>query len=265
MASYIGSNETLPQIVITPNKGMAREGYSKQSAETAQGEPARMTPAQVRNKSAITGREAAEAKTPEAGENGFWGTDGFTFGDLIDIINPLQHIPIVSTAYRAITGDEIGAGPRMLGGALMGGVAGFAAAAVGAAVEGETGMDVGDHVMVALGIKEEAQVSIAAKQAQETGATLLSSKDAVTRVSEDIEFEAALAEESGEVAPEPPMTAQEALLAAGIDPITLERDELSRNRAAYALGGLEQATSRYQQMQMNSRMQDVAMSMDISG
>lgn len=265
MASYIGSNETLPQIVITPNKGMSREGYSKQTAETAQGEPARLTPAQVRNKSAIAGREAAQQQSGDGGKNGFWGEDGFTFGDLIDIINPLQHIPIVSTAYRAITGDEIGAGPRMIGGALVGGVAGFAAAAVGAAVEGETGMDVGDHVMVALGMKEEAEVSVAAKQAQESGAALLSSKDAVTRVSEDIAFEAALAEENGEVTPEEPMTAQEALMAAGIDPITLEHEELTRNRAAYALGGLEQATSRYQQMQMNARMQDVAMGMDISG
>ena len=43
---------------------------------------------------------AARAKdTPKEAE--------FTFDDLIDVINPLQHLPIVSTIYRAITGDEI--------------------------------------------------------------------------------------------------------------------------------------------------------------
>ncbi len=31
----------------------------------------------------------------------------FTFDDFIDIINPLQHIPILSTVYREMTGDEI--------------------------------------------------------------------------------------------------------------------------------------------------------------
>jgi len=33
---------------------------------------------------------------------------GMSFSDLLDIINPLQHIPIASTICRAITGDRIG-------------------------------------------------------------------------------------------------------------------------------------------------------------
>ncbi|MBT5049270.1 MAG: hypothetical protein HOM58_12290 [Rhodospirillaceae bacterium] len=35
---------------------------------------------------------------------------GFSFGDFLDIINPLQHIPVVSTIYRMVTEDEIGPG-----------------------------------------------------------------------------------------------------------------------------------------------------------
>ena len=33
---------------------------------------------------------------------------GFTFHDFLSIINPLQHLPVISTIYRAITGDTIG-------------------------------------------------------------------------------------------------------------------------------------------------------------
>ncbi len=40
-----------------------------------------------------------------------WDSDGFSFGDIVDIINPLQHIPVVSTIYREMTGDDIGPGP----------------------------------------------------------------------------------------------------------------------------------------------------------
>ena len=36
----------------------------------------------------------------------------FTFDDFLDIINPLQHLPIVSMIYRAITGDNIGLAGR---------------------------------------------------------------------------------------------------------------------------------------------------------
>ncbi|HEY4164992.1 MAG TPA: hypothetical protein VGM59_18140, partial [Dongiaceae bacterium] len=38
----------------------------------------------------------------------FFGADGkFGWDDFLDVINPLQHIPIVSQIYRAITGDQI--------------------------------------------------------------------------------------------------------------------------------------------------------------
>ena len=34
--------------------------------------------------------------------------DGFGFADLIDIINPLHHIPVVNVIYRNLSGDAIG-------------------------------------------------------------------------------------------------------------------------------------------------------------
>ena len=47
------------------------------------------------------------------------------FKDLIDVINPLQHLPLVSNMYRSISGDEIGVIPKFLGGAVFGGPVGL--------------------------------------------------------------------------------------------------------------------------------------------
>ena len=86
----------------------------------------------------------------------FWGDDGFGFDDLLDLVNPLQHIPLVSTVYRAITGDQIAAGPRMLGHALfsvtpVGAAIGLVSGAVEAAIEHNTGSDPGGMVLAWLG------------------------------------------------------------------------------------------------------------------
>ncbi len=43
------------------------------------------------------------------------------FGDLIDIVNPLQHIPVVNNVYQNITGDTINPVMKIAGGALYGG------------------------------------------------------------------------------------------------------------------------------------------------
>lgn len=45
----------------------------------------------------------------------FLGPDRqFGFDDFIDIVNPLQHIPLVNIAYRAVTGDEIYGAARLV-------------------------------------------------------------------------------------------------------------------------------------------------------
>ena len=35
-----------------------------------------------------------------------WGNDGFSFRDILDVINPLQHLPVVSGIYRKLSEDE---------------------------------------------------------------------------------------------------------------------------------------------------------------
>lgn len=77
----------------------------------------------------------------------FWSSDeGPTFAEFLDIINPLQHIPVVSTIYPAITGDQIGPGPRFLGGALFGGPAGAIGAGIASLFEEASGSNLGEHI-----------------------------------------------------------------------------------------------------------------------
>lgn len=92
-----------------------------------------------------------ESSAATAGHPMF-GKDGFTFSDFLDIINPLQHIPVVSTVYRAITGDKIDPGARLIGGGLFGGPIGLVASMVSGMVEEATGKDPGEHALAALGI-----------------------------------------------------------------------------------------------------------------
>jgi hypothetical protein len=98
-------------------------------------------------------RKNRTAQTPPANAaKGFslWQNGDFGFGDLIDMINPLQHLPIVSTIYRNLSGDQIGMGSRVIGGALWGRVGGFVAGIVNSVVEWFTGKDIGDHIYSAI-------------------------------------------------------------------------------------------------------------------
>jgi hypothetical protein len=72
---------------------------------------------------------------------------GFTFHDFLSIINPLQHLPVISTIYRAVTGDQIGVPEKIAGDALYGGVWGAVASVADAAFQAVTGKDFGDTVL----------------------------------------------------------------------------------------------------------------------
>ncbi len=85
-----------------------------------------------------------------------FGDDGFSFSDFIDIINPLQHIPVLSTLYRQLTGDTIDAGPRVMGGTLFGGPIGAVASLINVFVEESTGKDLGEHAVALLTDEEPA-------------------------------------------------------------------------------------------------------------
>ena len=99
-------------------------------------------------------RAEAERVWDQDQSKDLFGEDGLTFADLLDIVNPLQHIPVVSTIYRALTGDEIEHGSRMAGGALFGGGIGFAGALFNVILENDTGKDIGEHALAFAGINQ---------------------------------------------------------------------------------------------------------------
>lgn len=96
---------------------------------------------------------ATTAPPTRVDSSGFqpFGEDGLTFFDVLDAINPLQHLPIVSTIYRALTGDTIAPIPRIAGGSLFGGLIGAVASAVNVLVEEISGSDIGEHALAFLG------------------------------------------------------------------------------------------------------------------
>ena len=71
----------------------------------------------------------------------------FSFWDMLDLINPLQHIPGVNTIYRELTGDTIKTPVKVIGATILGGPIGFAVAMADAAVTKSTGKDIGQHAM----------------------------------------------------------------------------------------------------------------------
>jgi len=81
----------------------------------------------------------------------FWGRDGFTFGDVIDMFNPLQHLPVVSKYYREQADDDACEGSRLIGGILFGGLFGGAPGVVSSiansALRHETHQDVSEHLL----------------------------------------------------------------------------------------------------------------------
>ncbi len=109
-----------------------------------------------------------------------FGDDGLTFGDMLDVINPLQHIPVISTIYRSLTGDELSPAARIAGGALFGGPVGFIASAANSAVLAFSGRDIGDNIAAAFssgdktsGVEVLADESTVVKDTQIASATAL--------------------------------------------------------------------------------------------
>lgn len=91
-------------------------------------------------------RAKANGETPDKQKS----ETELSFGDAIDTLNPLQHIPGISTLYRELTGDEISGHARVMGGTLYGGPIGLVASGLEAAMAEESGKDVGEHVVAAL-------------------------------------------------------------------------------------------------------------------
>ncbi|MSP51464.1 MAG: hypothetical protein EXQ91_03600 [Alphaproteobacteria bacterium] len=94
------------------------------------------------------------------------GRDELSFEDFLDLINPLQHIPVVSTIYRALTDDTISRAARLADGALYGGPLGFASSLANLVIEDMTVRDIDNHVLALDGFDQSpTPASIAAVMA----------------------------------------------------------------------------------------------------
>lgn len=76
----------------------------------------------------------------------------FSFWDLVDMVNPLQHIPVVNFAYRELSGDEIRPISQIIGGGIFGGPAGLASGLVNVLIKEETGKDVMGNAISFVGL-----------------------------------------------------------------------------------------------------------------
>lgn len=82
--------------------------------------------------------------------------ESFQFRDVIDIVNPLQHLPLISMVYRGLTGDEIKPASQIIGGGLFGGPIGALSGTANAIAQIKTGKDIPNTVMSLAGLNEGA-------------------------------------------------------------------------------------------------------------
>lgn len=78
--------------------------------------------------------------------------DEFSFGDVIDMINPLQHLPVIGMLYRNLTGDTIKPISNIIGGTIFGGPIGAVSSTINSIVKMETGRDVAENALAFIGI-----------------------------------------------------------------------------------------------------------------
>jgi hypothetical protein len=107
--------------------------------------------------SAVPATTSASAATTATG-----GKDHGFFHDLLDVINPLQHLPVIGTLYRAITGDVPGRLEKLAGDTLYGGVFGAIGSVADMAFESVTGKDFGSTVLSLFTGDDKPQTAIAA-------------------------------------------------------------------------------------------------------
>ncbi len=127
---------------------------------------------------AAQGKHWRMKDTPGAREL-FLGPDGkFGWDDFVDIINPLQHIPVVAQIYRAVTGDQAYGLSNFIG-ALPFGPISVASAIADTVVRSQTGRDAGtDMAAAVLGIDnrtpEEADLHLATGNTEQLASTAAS-------------------------------------------------------------------------------------------
>ncbi len=147
--------------------------------------------------------------------------DGLTFADVLDTINPLQHLPIIGTIYRELTGSTLSPAARLIGGGIYGGPLGLVLSMVDATIQEGTGRDIGSNMLAVIKgdpLGKEAVNTIAkAKELDGKRPQLAEAKPAITAPAPIVtqQLAAAAATDPNAVAvPSPTIAAQAASLPA---------------------------------------------------
>ena len=98
------------------------------------------------HRNADTTSRVVEAVSSEKTQFGA-SDEGMSFDDVRNVVNPLHHIPIVSTILQAVSGAKIGIGPRMIAAAVLGGPAGLILAGISAFIEEMSGGTIAEHAV----------------------------------------------------------------------------------------------------------------------
>lgn len=104
---------------------------------------------------------------PQKSGYSLWDNDGFGFGDLLDIVNPFQHLPVISNIYRDLTGDSIGGLANVVGGTIFGGPVGGGVALANEVVKSDTGKTITEHAFNAVETSS-GQASLVAEKYEKT-------------------------------------------------------------------------------------------------
>lgn len=128
--------------------------FAEGEERTAGSMPVWGAPQTISEEIAYTAQSAAKITQPEnsfaqalrAENRSDSAEQPFGFGDIVDMVNPLQHIPLVNLAYRHVTGDEIRPIGKVIGGTVFAGPFGAASALADIGLQEGTGKDMAGHV-----------------------------------------------------------------------------------------------------------------------
>ncbi len=250
----------LAQVTTTPSASQAPQALtgplplqaspSTQTASTASQPSSSDTLQQYTPPSAGKAEEEAPVyKKPQAPSDVTAEDNDASFSDLLDIMNPLQHIPIIGSIYREVTGDTIKPAERVVGDLLFGAATGTilisaAASVASLAIEQQTGRE--PTMMVADALfgtgddqapAEDVRLADVADQKTTTPATtnLASAAAPVSAATQPVQT-VALAQASTASAPQASAAAPQTLAAANTRPVSRPKViKPGSNSAALAL------------------------------
>jgi hypothetical protein len=104
------------------------------------------------DKAAAASTEQASAEKPADQKESF-------FHHLLDVVNPLQHLPVIGTIYRAITGERLDPVEKIAGDTLYGGLWGAVTSIADVAFESLTGKSFEDTALALFKGDDKAQVA----------------------------------------------------------------------------------------------------------